>query len=63
MKLYYKYINLYSPFLYVATIEKTFVTYEYIHLEDASNIEKKKLSEINQFLSSFSSNNKNVNNE
>ena len=60
MKLYYRYINLFSPLLYVETMKESLVAYEYIRLENASDVEKKKLCEINQFLASFSTNIKNA---
>ena len=41
MKLYYKYINLFSPLLYVETMKESFVAYECIRLENASDVEKK----------------------
>ena len=53
IKLYYKYINLFSPLLYVETTMRSLVAYECIRLEKASNVEKKKLCEINQFLHLF----------
>ena len=59
MKLYYRYINLFSPFLYVKTMKESVVAYKCIRLENASNVEKKKLCEISQFLASFSTNSKN----
>ena len=59
-KLYYRYINLFSLLLYVEAIKRSFVAYECIHLENASDLEKKKLCEISQFLASFSTNSKNV---
>ena len=40
MTLYYKYINLYSPFTYVKTIKRPLVTYECIRLKDAEYIHK-----------------------
>ena len=60
MKLYYKYINLFSPFLYVETIKEFLVAYKCIGLENVSDVEKKKLSEISQFPGSFSTNSKNA---
>ena len=42
MKLYYKYINLFSPFFNVETIKRSFVAYECVRLENASYVEKKK---------------------
>ena len=60
MKLCYKYINLFSPFLYVETMKRSFVAYECIRLENASDVENKKLCEISQFLVSFSTNSKNA---
>ena len=60
MKLYYRYINLFSPFLYVKTMKESVVAYKCIRLENASNVEKKKLCEISQFLASFSINSKNA---
>ena len=54
MKLYYKYINLFSRLLYVKTMKESLVAYEYICLENASDVEKKKLCEISKFLASFS---------
>ena len=53
MKLYYKYINLFSPLLYVETMKKSLVAYEFIRLENASDVEKKKLCEISQCLEPF----------
>ena len=60
MKLHYKYINLFSPLLYVKAMKKSLVTYECIRFENASDVEKKKLCEISQFLASFSINSKNA---
>ena len=60
MKLYYKYINLFSPLLYVETMKRSLVAYKYIRLKNASDIEKKKFCEISQFLASFSANSKNA---
>ena len=60
MKLHYRYINLFSPLLYVETMKESLVAYECIHLEYASDVEKKKLCEISQFLASFSINIKNA---
>ena len=45
MKLYYRYINLFSPLLYVETMKESLVAYECIRLENASDVEKKKLCE------------------
>ena len=59
MKIYYKYINLHSPFTYVKTMKRSLATYECIRLKNASNTEKKRLCEISQFLASFSGNSKN----
>ena len=58
IKLYYKYINLFSPLLYVETMMRSLVTYKCICLESASDV--KKLCEIIQFLAFFSTNSKNV---
>ena len=60
IKLYYRYINLFSPLLYVEAMKKSLVAYECIRLENASDVEKKKLCEISQFLASFSTNSKNA---
>ena len=60
MKLYYKYINLFSPLLYVETIMTSFVAYECIRPKNASGVKNKKLCEIIQFLVSFSTNSKNA---
>ena len=60
MKLYYRYINLFFSLLYVETIKEFFVAYECIRLENASDVEKKKLCEISQFRASFSTNSKNA---
>ena len=60
MKLYYKYINLFSFLLYMETMKRSLVSYECIRLENASDVEKKKLCEISQFLASFSTNSKNA---
>ena len=60
MKLYYKYINLFSPILYVETMKESLVAYKCIRLENASDVEKKKLCEISQFFASFSTNSKNA---
>ena len=60
MKLYYKYVNLYSPFTYVKTMKRSLVTYECICLKDASDTEKKRLCESSQFLAFFSTNSKNA---
>ena len=60
MKLYYRYINLFSPLLYVETMKESLVAYECIRLENASDVEKKKLCEISQYLASFSTNSKNA---
>ena len=60
MKLYYKYINSFSPLLYVETIKESLVAYECIRFENASDVEKKKLCEISQFFASFSTNSKNA---
>ena len=67
MKLYYIYINLFSPLLYVETMKESFVAYECIRLENACDVEKKKLCKINQFLvflflsfSTFSTTSKNA---
>ena len=49
-----------SPLLYVETMKRSLVTYECIRLENASDIEKKKLCGISQFLASFSTNSKNT---
>ena len=49
-----------SPLLYVETMKRSLVTYECICLENVSDVEKKKLCEINQFLGSFSTNSKNA---
>ena len=59
MKIYYKYINLYSPLTYVKTMKRSFVTYECIRLKNASDTEKKRLCEISQFLASSCGNSKN----
>ena len=60
MKLYYKCINLFTPLLYVETMKGSLVAYECIRLENESDVEKKQLCEINQFLVSFSINSKNA---
>ena len=60
MKLYYKYINLYSPFTYVKTIKRSLVTNECIRLKNGGGTEKKRLCEINQFFPSFYVNSKNA---
>ena len=60
MKLYYRYINLFSPLLYVETMKESLVAYEFIRLENASDVEKKKLCKISQYLASFSTNSKNA---
>ena len=60
IKLYYRYINLFSPLLYVETMKESLVGYECIRLENASDVEKKKLCEISQYLASFSTNSKNA---
>ena len=39
-------------------MKRSLVAYECIHLENVSNDEKKKLFEISQFLTSFSTNSK-----
>ena len=59
IKIYYKYINLYSPLTYVKTMKRSLVTYECIRLKNASDTEKKRLCEISQFLASFCCNSKN----
>ena len=59
IKLYYKYINLFSV-LYVETMMRSLVAYECIRPENASDVEKKKLCEISQFLASFFTNSKNA---
>ena len=59
-KLYYRYINLFSPLLYVKTMKESLVAYECIRLENASDVEKKKLCEISLYLASFSTNSKNA---
>ena len=59
MKVYYKYINLYSPFTYVKTMKGSLVTYKCIRLKNASDTEKKRLCEISQFLASSCGNSKN----
>ena len=41
MKIYYKYINLYSSLTYVKTMKRSLVTYECILLKNASDTEKK----------------------
>ena len=41
-------------------MKRSFVAYECIRLENVSDVEKKKLCEINQFLASFSTNSKNA---
>ena len=43
MKIYYKYINLYSPLTYVKTMKRSLVTYECIRHKNASDTEKKTL--------------------
>ena len=60
MKLYYRYINLFSPLLHVETMRESLVAYECIRLENANDVEKRKLCEISQFLASFSTNSKNA---
>ena len=60
MKLYYRYINLFSPLLYVETMKESLAAYECIRLENASDVEKKKLCEISQYLASFSTNSQNA---
>ena len=42
MKIYYKYINLYSSLTYVKTTKRSLVTYKCIRLKNASDTEKKK---------------------
>ena len=59
MKLYYRYINLFS-LLYVETMKRSLVAYECIRLENVSDVEKKTLCEISQFLASFCTNSKNA---
>ena len=41
MKIYYKYINLYSPLTYVKTMKRSLVTYECIRLKNANDTKKK----------------------
>ena len=60
MKLYNKYITLFSPLLYVETMKRSLVVYDCIRLKNTSDVEKKKLCEISQFLASFSTNGKNA---
>ena len=43
MKIYYKYINLYSPLTYVKTMKRSLDTYKCIRLKNASDTEKKRL--------------------
>ena len=59
IKIYYKYINLYSPLTYVKTMKRSLVTCECIRLKNASDTEKKRLCEIIQFLVSFCGNSNN----
>ena len=59
MKIYYKYINLYSPLTYVKTMKRSLIIYECNRLKNASDTEKKRLCEINQFLASICGNSKN----
>ena len=60
IKLYHKYINLFFPLLYVETMMESLVAYKCICLENANDVEKKKLCKISQFLVSFSTNSKNA---
>ena len=60
IKLCCKYINLFSPPFYIETTKKSLVAYECIRRENASDVKKKKLCEISQFLASFSTNSKNA---
>ena len=50
LKIYYKYINLYSALSYVKTMKRSLVTYECIRLKNANDTEKKRLCKISQFL-------------
>ena len=51
---------MFSPLLYVETMKRSLVAYECIRLENVSDVKKKTLCEISQFLASFSTNSKNA---
>ena len=53
LKIYYKYINLYSSLTYMKTIKRSLVTYECIRLKNASDTEKKDFVKSVNFLPLF----------
>ena len=53
MKIYYKYINLYSPLTYVKTMKRSLVTFECIRLKNASDTKKRDFVKSVNFLPLF----------